>query len=365
MNLNPMQMSDQANPPVTESLLRYLSDFGAENLVRDGHLHGSGAVAELEAKLKNHFGLRYALCVANATTGLLVTALALKLKRAEFITTPYTYGATVAGWLHLGNKPLFADIDPSTLTLDPASVEQTITPQTKAILAVDIFGNPADQARLRRVADDHGLWLIADAAQSLGAYRGGLPASSLADALVVSFTVGKSVFAGEGGAILTNNEELYEKLLWHSQHPCRQRRELGLHFDNEFALNGRIHPLAAIWANAVFDESIEKLREHREKCFRIIDALDGCGLTEPINFRGNAVLPTFFRLSAAWAEEPAESALVAELAKVGFNPKLVPAPVRLLYQQSAFIAQYRRRLKHAPVCPVAESQARKRFCVLD
>ena len=359
-----MPMSDQANTALAESLLHYLTDSDSESLIREMHLHGSGPVAALEDKLKSHFGVRYALCVSNATTGLLAIGMALNLKRAEFVTTPFTYGATVAGWLQLDNKPRFADIDPDTLTLDPASVDKSISRKTKAILSADIFGSPADQAELRRVANEHGLWFISDAAQSLGAYRDGLPASSLADASVVSFTVGKSVFAGEGGAILTNNEGLYEKLLWHSQHPCRQRRELGLHFDNEFALNGRIHPLAAIWANAVFDESIEKLRSHQGRCFRIIESLNTTGLTERINLRDNNIEPCFFRLTAAWAKEPRETVLLSSLAEAGFSVGLGALPVRLLYQQPAFIAQYRKRIEHSTACREAKSQIRKRFCVL-
>src|ERR1039458_8947166 len=77
------------------------------------HLAGQGAVGMLEERLRRHFGLPYALAVSSATTGLLATALALDLRGAEFVTTPYTWGGTVAGWLLLGNRPRFADIDPA------------------------------------------------------------------------------------------------------------------------------------------------------------------------------------------------------------------------------------------------------------
>src|SRR5436190_7634341 len=81
----------------------------------------------------------------------------------------YTYGASLSGWLLLGNRPVFADIEADTLLLDPGSVRTQITPRTRAILAVDIFGVPSDSAALRRIADEHGLWYVAHAAQSLGA----------------------------------------------------------------------------------------------------------------------------------------------------------------------------------------------------
>ncbi len=105
-------------------------------------LSGLGAVADLEAHLRGFYGLRHALCVSNATLGLLAVAWATGCRNSEFVTTPYTYGASLAGWLLLGNHPIFADVDALTLGLDPASVRARITPQTRAILAVDVFGTP-------------------------------------------------------------------------------------------------------------------------------------------------------------------------------------------------------------------------------
>jgi len=327
------------------------------------HLAGAGPVADLEARLCQYYGMRYALCVSNATTGLLAVALALNLRRAEFITTPYTYGASLAGWLVLGNCPVFGDIDPQTLTLAPEAIPRCITPRTKAILAVDIFGNPADMRGLRRVADEHELWYIADAAQSLGSRRNGAPASSLADALVVSFTIGKTLCVGEGGAILTNHAALYEKLVWYTQHPARQRRDLGLGLDNEFALNGRIHPLAAAWAAARFEESLVRLREHQRRCFELINLLNATATIEPIEFRQQDIEPSFFRLTAAWRGRPDQERLHKELATAGVSVDVLPPPIRLIYRQPAFLAQYGRRLRKQPHCPEAEHQARTRFCL--
>jgi perosamine synthetase len=326
----------------------------------DAHLQGIGAIAKLEARLREFYGVKHALSVANATLGILAVAQALGLSGKEFVTTPYTYGASLAGWLWLGNRPVFADIDPQTLALDPEAARRAITAKTKAILAVDIFGIPADMAALRRLADEFGIWYIADAAQSLGAYRNGRPASSMADALVVSFTVGKTIFAGEGGAILTNHDALYEKLVWYTQHPERQRRELGINLVNEFALNARIHPLAAQCANAVFDQSLARLREHQRQCFIYICKLNALALTEPIRFKEEGIEPSFFRLTAAWKGKPGEAALVKQLGSIS----LAEPPIRLLYQQAAFIAQYWRRFKTAPRCPEAERQTTRRVCVI-
>ncbi|MDF0555616.1 DegT/DnrJ/EryC1/StrS family aminotransferase [Kamptonema sp. UHCC 0994] len=318
------------------------------------HLYGNGAVAQLEAKLTHHYGVKYALCVSNATMGLLAVAMALDLQDEVFITTPYTYGASLAGWLKLGNHPIFADIDPETLTLNPKAVEQQITPNTRAILAVDIFGHPSNTQALRQIADEYGLWYIADAAQSLGAYRDGMPASALADAIVVSFTVGKSVFAGEGGAILTDNAELYQKLVWLTQHPYRQKRDVGLFLDNEFGLNSRIHPLAAVIANAIFEGALAQLQVHQADCFRLIETLNAIGLTQPIRFQQQQIIPSFFRLTAAVLEDVSEAEIQSALKEHGLSVILSPPPIRLIYRQPSFLAMYSQPVRE---CPIAEQQA--------
>jgi len=308
--------------------------------------------------------MAHALCVSSATTGLLAIALAIGLKNSQFVTTPFTYGASLSGWMLLGNRPILADIDPMTLTLDPKSVSSRISGKTKAILGVDIFGTPSDSKELRKIADEHGLWYIADCAQSFGAFSDGKPASCDADALVVSFTTGKAVFAGEGGAILTNNTDLYNKLLWFTQHPLRQRRELGLELDNEFGLNARIHPLAAIWANTVFDESLRRVAEKRNKWLELATALNTIGMTDKIDYASKSIEPSFFRFTAAWKKRAESDGLEEALMKYGYDSRTEPIPLRLIYRQAAFVAQQGRRIGKKPaVCPNAEAQVDKRFCL--
>jgi dTDP-4-amino-4,6-dideoxygalactose transaminase len=344
-----------------EAIERYLLAAGSEP-VSKMHLLGTGAVADLEEKLRRHYGMRHALCVSNATSGLLGLALAIELREAEFVTTPYTYGASLAGWLLLGNRPRFADIAPHDLGLDPDAVIRTITPATKALLSVDIFGIPSDSRTLRQLADEFGIWYVADAAQSFGSQRDGLPGAGFADAIVVSFTTGKTVFAGEGGAILTNHSELYEKLLWHTQHPERQRRELSLALWNEFAVNARIHPIAAVWASVAFEASLNALSERRQWCFEVIDLLNASGKVEPIEFRKRHIAPSFYRLTASWKAKPFSAKLCTWLLANGTSARIEPSPVRLIYQQPAFQARYEPAEK--PCCPTAEHQERTRFCIV-
>jgi dTDP-4-amino-4,6-dideoxygalactose transaminase len=344
------------------AILSYLHQFSDSPEIAGIHLYGGGAVGELEAKLAQYYGKRYGLCVSSATMGLLALALALDLHNQEFITTPYTYGASLSGLLLLGNRPIFADIEPQTLTLDPDAVRNCITPRTKAILAVDILGNPCDQVALRQIADEYGIWYLADAAQSLGATRQGQPASVLADAIVVSFTVGKSVFAGEGGAIMTDNSELYQKLVWFTQHPERQKRDVGLLLDNELGINGRIHPIAAVIANATFDIAFKRLSAYQEQCMKIIEILNTTGLTEPIKLVEQQIIPSFFRLTVARYPHITVEEIENALRAYGYLLSLVPPPIRLIYQQPTFLTQYQiGLLQHS--CLNAEQQTHLRLCV--
>lgn len=328
----------------------------------DDQLSGSGAVVELEAKIAAHFKMERALCVSSATSGLLAVALALELRNCEFITSPYSFGGSIASWLLLGNKPIFVDITPGSLTLDPEAIYKAVTPKTKAVLAVDIFGHPADMVRLRAIADELGIWYVADCAQSLGAYRDGQPSNCLADAVVISFGSHKALCAGEGGAVVSNSE-LYHRMIWHTQHPDRQRKMLGLHLHNEFAINGRIHPWAADWANMRFDDSLRSVDAYRDQCFTAIDVINSGGMTETIEFQQRQIRPSFFRLTAAWKDDAASEELEHTLAAANMPARISAAPVELLYRQPAFVAQYRRRSRIASPCLEAEQQAEKRFSI--
>lgn len=347
----------------TAAVVGYLEACAAGEPAREWQLSGTGPVAELEAKLRRLYGKRYALCVSSATTGLIGLGMALELDGAEFVTTPYTYGATLAPWLFLNCRPRFADITPTTLTIDPTAARHAGTPRTRAILAADIHGVPCDTRALRAVADELGCWLIVDGAQSFSAMRGGMPAGAFADALVVSFNSQKQFWAGEGGAVLMDNQDLYEKLLWETQHCSRQRRELGLHLDNEFALNGRINPLSAVWANAVFDDVQRAIEDYRRQCFEVGALLNRSGLTVPTRWQEEGIVPSFFRLTFRWAGVPDEASLAATLRSSGYEARISPSPIRLVYQQSAFLTQFERRTTVPPDCPVAEVAAARSFCL--
>lgn len=324
-------------------------------------LHGSGAIYGLEQKFKALTGQPYALAVSNATMGLWAVFQALGIYDSDVITTPYTWGGSLAGLLLNRNRPLFLDIDKNSLTLNPECIIQHITPRTKAILAVDIYGNPCDGPALREIADAYDLYLIQDCAQSFGAFWENHHSGFWADAAVFSFTFGKDVFAGEGGLIVTRHEDIYEKLIWHTQHPYRQQRDIPHFPQNELAMNLRMHPLAAIWADATFEESINHIEVRRQKYSDIIDFLTKEKLSTT-NFPDlNIFKPSFYKFTF----EPSIS--IEGLEKVlnnnGIRCTIKKSPIhKLIYSQKSY-QMFASKLdwKKMNVCPIAEEQCQKRI----
>lgn len=317
------------------------------------HFTGVGAVAALEKRLAEFYGLKHAICMASATSALFSIGLALGLQGADFLTSPLNFGGSITPWLLLGNRPIFADVDRVTLTLDPFHVEQClVTRKTRAILAVDLHGYPSDTVGLRRVAEDLGLWYIADAAQAFGATRGGLPASYMADAVVLSFNSQKSLPAGEGGCIITDNTDLYERLIWCSQHPLRQKRELGLCIHNEFSFNSRIHPAAAVSALATFDRALQLVTEYQDLCFEALTMLESERLIESAGLSNSEIRPSFFAVTANPTGEMDHC--VDCLYHHGIEASTHDYLSSVLYKNPVYLQQFGKQHQHKNRCTAAE-----------
>ncbi len=171
-------------------------------------------VTALERKLCEITGAKYAVAVSNGTAALHCACIAAGIGPGdEVITTPITFAASANCALYCGATPVFADINPDTYNIDPASVREKITERTKAIVAVDFTGQVVEIEALRAICDEYHLYLIEDAAHSIGSAYNGVQVGNLADMTTFSFHPVKTVTAGEGGAIMTNDEELYRKLV--------------------------------------------------------------------------------------------------------------------------------------------------------
>ncbi|MDE7360185.1 MAG: UDP-4-amino-4,6-dideoxy-N-acetyl-beta-L-altrosamine transaminase [Lachnospiraceae bacterium] len=187
-------------------------------------------IGELERKLCGLTGAKYAVVCANGTAALHIAALAAGVKEGdEVITTPITFAASANCALYCGARPVFADIDPETYNIDPEKVEAAITSATKAVVAVDYTGQSVALDPLRTICKRHGLVLIEDGAHVIGTKYKGQPNGSLSDMTTFSFHPVKTVTGGEGGAVLTNDETLYKKLLLYRAHGITRDESLMEH----------------------------------------------------------------------------------------------------------------------------------------
>ncbi len=181
-------------------------------VIDSGQLTQGRAVADLEAAFAEWCGVRHAVAVSSGTAALHVVLAAYGIGPGdEVITTPFTFVASANAALFVGARPVFVDIEPETFCLDPERVEAAITPRTRAILPVHLYGHPARMPELSDIASRRGLLLIEDACQAHGAQIAGRMVGSLGDSGVFSFYPTKHIAAGEGGLIATNDTRVADR----------------------------------------------------------------------------------------------------------------------------------------------------------
>jgi perosamine synthetase len=196
-------------------LARPLLDEREEELVlevlRSGRLSLGPTIERFEELLAERIGAPYVAAVSSGTAGLHLLARIAGLSSGdEAITSPISFASSANCFILEGATPVFADIDPRTLNLDPAALEAAITPRTKAIVAVDMFGYPCELDEIRALCERHGLALIEDAAEALGAEYKGRPIGSHGPSGVFGFYPNKQLATGEGGVVFTHSEEEWQ-----------------------------------------------------------------------------------------------------------------------------------------------------------
>lgn len=198
----------QAFLPPLEEYQAYLEDiWQSKQLTNQGPL-----LREFEAKASEYLGVENFHFVTNGTIALQLALKALGIEDGEVITTPFTYVATTSAIMWERCMPMYVDINPKTLNIDPSKIEAAITPNTKAILAVHVFGNPCDVEAIDAIAKKHNLKVIYDAAHAFGVQYKGNSLIDNGDISICSFHATKLFHTIEGGCIITNDEKVSQKL---------------------------------------------------------------------------------------------------------------------------------------------------------
>lgn len=212
--------------PVRETKIhyghQYIDDADIQaviDVLKSDYLTCGPKIGELENRLCEITGAKYAVVCSNGTAALHMACMAAGVTTGdEVITTPLTFAASANCALYCGATPVFADINDKTYNIDPASVSDHITDKTKAVVAVDFTGQSIEADEFLKICGDHGLVLIEDGAHVIGTKYKGKANGSIADMTTFSFHPVKTVTGGEGGAVLTNNQEYYRKLLLYRAH---------------------------------------------------------------------------------------------------------------------------------------------------
>lgn len=253
-------------------------DSAINRVLNSGVYIGGPEVEALEREIAATTGTQYAVSVGNGTDALLLAMEAAGIGAGdEVITSPFTFFATAESIVRCGAVPVFADIDEKTYNLSPAAAEACITPRTKAILPVHIFGQPADMDAFRSLADRHGLIVIEDACQALGASCKGRPVGGIGDLGCISFFPTKNLGGyGDGGIVVTNDGQLADKVRLLAHHGSRKK-----YYHEIVGCNSRLDPLQA----AVLRVKLSKLTEWNERRREVAayynSSLQGTSMTPP------------------------------------------------------------------------------------
>lgn len=243
-----------------------------EEVLRGDWLTTGPKVPEFEKALCDYVRAKHCVAVNSGTSALDIAVGALELPAgSEIITTPFTFVASSNCILYNNCKPVFADIDSRTYNIDPEQIRKKITPKTKAIIYVDYGGQPCDMDEIKEIAEEKGLYLIEDACHALGAEYRGKKIGSFADITVFSFHPVKHITTGEGGAVTTENDELYAKLKLLRNHGIDKTQSERAGYTYDMKMLGRNYRITDLQCALGISQlrKIEKFIKRREEIARI------------------------------------------------------------------------------------------------
>ncbi len=257
-------------------------DAGIQRVLDHGQYILGPEVAELEEKLAAYVGAKYCISVANGTDALQIAEMAFGIGPGDEVITPgFTYIATAETVALLGAKPVYVDIDPRTYNVDPALIEAAITPRTKAIIPVSLYGQCADFDAINAIAAKHGIPVIEDAAQSFGATYKGRKSCNLSTVACASFFPSKPLGCyGDGGAIFTNDDELAKVMRQIARHGQDRR-----YHHIRVGVNSRLDTLQAailLPKLAVLDEELKARQRVADQYGKLFSSVIASQAQKPI-----------------------------------------------------------------------------------
>lgn len=249
-----------SQPSITEKEIAYVTDA-----VRSTWISSLGKyIDQFEAEFARFCGTDHAIAVSNGTVAIHLALIANGIGPGDEVIVPnLSFVATANAVLHAGAKPIFVDIDPFNLCIDPASIEKAITSRTKAIMPVHLYGHPADMRRITEIANAHQLIVIEDAAEAHGAMAYGKTVGSWGKCATFSFYGNKNITTGEGGMITTNDESLNLKCRYLRDHAMSKERR---YWHTELGFNYRMTNIQAALGCAQL-ERVDALMEKRAQLY--------------------------------------------------------------------------------------------------
>ncbi len=301
----------------------YLFRYGI-SLGKDVDPRFLGKVFQCEKEVAEYVGVRYGVAVNSGTSALLTALCGLEVGPGDEVIVPgFTFIASISSIVYAKGIPVLAEVD-RTLNLDPKDVEAKITPHTKAIMAVHMMGNPARLDELRAVADKQGIALLEDCAQAFGASYKGRSVGSIGKAGACSFNVYKTITSGDGGMVLTNDEQVYQRsFAFHDQghSPLRSGVEIGKR--PFFGLDFRFTEVQAAILLAQLRKLptlLQRLRTNKARYKKLISDLPGLEFREITDPAGEcATMLTVFLPTAEIAQRLAKDLKTKVAAEAGWH----------------------------------------------
>lgn len=253
-------------------------------VMRTGNIscfRGGKKVKEFEKRFSEHIQTEYGVATTSGTTALHTALSALDIQREDEVMVPaFTFVSTASVVLQEGGIPIFADIDPKTFCISPEDVENKITPKTKAIIPVHIFGHPAEMGEIMDLSEEYGIYVIEDCAQAHGATYEGNKVGSIGHMGCFSFFQTKNMTTGEGGMITTNEKELYRRLRLKREHGSPENEETWYIYD-ELGFNYNMTEIQAAIGSVQLSKLDRMNQKRRENAHFYSDKLSDTGLILP------------------------------------------------------------------------------------